>query len=121
MRRVSLAPILFVLVSVVRADNTSLGTGFVFSQNGYVLTNFHVIKGCQTTSIKIGDAMVSGRVVASDARNDLAVLKIDRTSAFLVFREDRIKLGESIIVAGFPLQGVVASSLNLTTGTVSAL
>jgi hypothetical protein len=61
--------------------------------------------------------------VRADKQNDIALVRIgDESIPPLLFRDDRrIRLGESIFALGFPLQGVTASSLNLTTGTVSAL
>jgi hypothetical protein len=61
-------------------------------------------------------------VAFSDAKNDVAILKSEPGTSFLSFRDDqRLRLGESIIAAGYPLADVMASSLNVTTGSVSAL
>lgn len=99
-----------------------LGSGFVFSPNGHVLTNLHVVKGCQAVSVRLNGIQVPAQVLTTDVRNDLAVLKIEQSSAFLSFREDqRLKLGENVVAVGYPLQGVLSSSMNLTTGTLSSL
>jgi len=105
-----------------RTENTVTGSGFFISTEGYLLSNLHVVTGCRTVSIKVSGVAASGRVLFSDAKNDLAVLKVDHPPAFLVFRQDqRLRLGENVIAVGYPLAGVVASSMNLTTGTISAL
>jgi S1-C subfamily serine protease len=106
-----------------QAQNAMSGTGFFFSSDGYLLTNLHVVTGCQTASFKIRGIAASAPVLFSDSTDDLAVLKLEgHQTPLLAFREDqRLKLGENIIALGFPLTGVVASSLNLTTGTISAL
>jgi S1-C subfamily serine protease len=110
------------LAPVCRAQNTVTGSGFFFSSDGYLLTNLHVVTGCQTAGVNIRGLAVSAQVLSSDAKNDLALLKTERSPAFLQFRDDqRLKLGESIVAVGYPLAGVIASSMNLTTGTISAL
>jgi S1-C subfamily serine protease len=78
--------LLLIAPSLLAADDTALGTGFAISQNGYVLTSFHVVKACRTVAVRIGDGTVAPRVVASDARNDVALLKMDSVRAFLTFR-----------------------------------
>ncbi len=61
--------------------------------------------------------------LASDAPNDLALLTTSRkSSTSATFREGRgIRPGDTVVVAGFPLQGLLTSDLSITTGTVSAL
>lgn len=103
------------------------GTGFVVSSDGsmqtYVLTNNHVAGACQFVRVKLGDNIYSAVLVAADKQNDLALLKFDGTATgILSFRTgSRVRLGEEIIAIGFPLQGIMSSSINLTTGTVSSL
>src|SRR5580700_11109912 len=51
------------------------GSGFVIQQNGYILTNYHVIKDATRISVTVpGREAISARVVASDQENDLAIL-----------------------------------------------
>jgi S1-C subfamily serine protease len=114
--------VLFTLAPFGQAQNTVTGSGFFLSSDGYLLTNLHVVSGCRTASFKIGGIAASAPVLFSDAKDDLAVLKYEHPPAFLAFRDDqRLKLGENVAVMGYPLAGVVASSLNMTTGTISAL
>ena len=97
----------------------SSGSGFFVNANGHVLTNHHVVEGCR----KIKVNAKSARVVASDKTADLALLKSDTKSrAYPKFRMGRgVRLGEDVVVAGFPLRGLLGSGLNVTKGTVSAL
>ena len=112
----------FALASFVQAQNTVTGSGFFFSPDGYLLTNLHVVAGCPTASFKIRGLAASATVVFSDTKIDLAVLKFEHPPAFLAFRDDqRLKLGENVIRHQVTLAGVVTSSMNLTTGTISAL
>ena len=105
------------------AAPTSTGTGFVVSRQGHILTNYHVIDNCGTVRATTDGHKKELIVVGTDAGNDLAVLKLPvPLSTVAHFREGRnIRPGDSVIVVGFPLHGLLASEANVTTGTVSAL
>jgi len=107
-------------VPAQQAEGLQTGSGFFFTADGYLLTNLHVVQGCQTSSLRTEGAWASAKILFSDAKNDSALLRSEHPTAFLVFRDDqRLKLGEGVLAAGYPLAGVVASSMNLTTGTVN--
>jgi TPR repeat protein len=103
------------------ARRTGSGSGFVVDASGNILTNYHVVRGCGEVRIPAYGAVA--RVAAFDERNDLALLDSEITAEALpVFRAgSNVRLGESIIVAGFPLGEVLSGGLNVTTGSVSAL
>ena len=99
------------------------GTGFIVSRQGHLLTNHHVIDGCQSVRATVAGHKQPITVVGTDAENDLAVLQLPAPSPSVArFREGRtIRPGDSVVVVGFPLPGLLASEANVTTGTVSAL
>ena len=100
------------------------GTGFFVSESGHILTNNHVIEGCTRTTIQVrGQTATEAVVLASNVDADLALLRIDgRPPAVAPFRAARdVRLGEEIVVYGFPLPGDLSSQGNLTIGIVSAL
>ena len=99
------------------------GTGFVVNRQGHVLTNHHVVRGCTTIRAAIDGLKKPATVIASDAKNDLAVIKLPTPSLNVArFREGRnIKAGDGVVAVGFPLHGLLASEANVATGTVSAL
>ncbi len=100
------------------------GTGFMVSSSGAVLTNNHVVTQCSEIRARHGTTALGVlSLVAADAQNDLALLKLPtRFPDAAVFREERgVRQGDSIIVYGFPLAGGLSSGGNLTTGTISAL
>jgi hypothetical protein len=101
----------------------STGSGFVVSAAGHLLTNQHVVDSCARLTVQATGGRRPATVVRADTRNDLALLKMqDKAAAQAHFREGRgIRSGDSVVVLGYPLSGLLASEANVTTGTVSAL
>lgn len=99
------------------------GTGFIVDTAGAVVTNYHVVQSCGVVSFLSGTSSVDAKVVASDPVNDLALLKLSTgTKAAAVFQEpEKLRAGDDVIVFGYPLLGQLASTGNLTRGSVTAL
>jgi len=100
------------------------GTGFFVNGDGYLLTNAHVVEGCKDALVRQGHSGVQpATIVAREVTNDLAILKIDeKPEAFGTFRgAPQIRLGDSIVVFGYPLAGMLSSTGNLSTGLISSL
>ncbi len=102
----------------VRTDK-SIGTGFIISPDGYVVTNYHVIRDSKiirTTTFdnKNHEAFFIG----GDELTDLAILKMDGNFDYLNFADsDAIQIGEKVIAIGNPL----GLSFTVTEGIVSAV
>ena len=109
--------------SLTAAEVIASGTGFAVSPGGHILTNAHVVSGCSKVTARIGGVELQAQVVSIDTQNDLALLKISGAfSTVLPLREGaRVQLREPVVAFGYPLPGVVSSSLNMTTGNISAL
>src|SRR6516165_11093544 len=100
----------------------SAGSGFFVSHDGDLITDNHVIEGCRELRIVRDDKSNIAHVVATDAGADLAVLRVPGTAGDIAsFRMDLEKPGEAVVVAGYPLQGLLTSKASVTTGIVSAL
>lgn len=100
------------------------GSGFVVNNAGWVLTNYHVVADAISVRVIGADAMQHGAtIVASDQRNDLALLRTDTGlgSAAVFRRAPAVRVGEDAIAMGFPLPGLLASDVKVSTGSVSAL
>ena len=95
------------------------GSSFAVSLTGHLLTNRHVVAGC--TELSAGGNKT--KIVAEDPSNDLALLQLDQSlNTIASFREGRGgRIGEKVVVAGFPLRDVLGSGLNVTFGNVSSL
>lgn len=103
--------------------NTGSGTAFVVSNSGHLLTNYHVISGCTSLAFKLtGETAIEATVVSTNERSDLALLRANISTSAAVFQsQSRPRLGDEIVVYGFPLLGALSSQGNLTSGVVSAL
>ena len=100
------------------------GTGFFVNGDGYLLTNAHVVEGCKDAMVRQGHSDVQpATIVAREVTNDLAILKVaEKSPVFGKFRgAPQIRLGDSIVVFGYPLAGMLSSTGNLTTGLISSL
>jgi uncharacterized protein len=97
------------------------GSGVVVSKAGDVVTNEHVINGCERIRLQPGGAVA--QLVAKDARNDLALLRVAGLAApAAALRPGRsLRLGDEIVAIGYPLKGVLSSGAVVTTGVVNAL
>jgi S1-C subfamily serine protease len=107
-----------------KKKGSGTGTGFFVSQAGHVLSNHHVIGDCARLHARLPDGTRHpASLIASDARNDLAVAKLPVSAPAVAAFADSSNLrpGDSIVVFGFPISYALASTGNLTTGTVSAL
>jgi serine protease Do len=84
---------------------TSLGSGVIVDTSGYILTNYHVIKGADEIKVKLYDKRVfDGTVIGFDAKTDIAVVKIkaDGLRAIKWGDSDKLKVGETVIAIGNP-------------------
>jgi putative serine protease PepD len=101
----------------------SVGTGVIISSDGDVLTNAHVVEGATTVQVRLMNETEprSGRVLAADAENDLALVKIDVTglTAAVFADPETTKLGDPVIAIGYALN--LDGGPSVTLGIVSAL
>ncbi|HMM66952.1 MAG TPA: trypsin-like peptidase domain-containing protein [Dokdonella sp.] len=102
-----------------KKQEQSLGSGVVFSADGYVLTNNHVINGADDIQVLLFDGRVAqARVIGADADTDLAVLKIDAANlpTIAVANRGDVNVGDVVLAIGNPF-GV---GKTVTMGIVSA-
>jgi len=105
-------------VVVIYNPKNSLGTGFFVAPH-YVLTNYHVIDGAKFFEMKMYNGLETfGKIVKSDVRLDLALLKVEAKGEPVKFcTKKRITLGEDVVAIGHP-KGL---EFSITRGVVSAL
>ena len=98
---------------------SGLGSGVIVDKDGYILTNNHVIKEADEIKVKLSDKReFKGKVIGTDPKTDLAVIKID-SNHLPVIRlgdSDKLKVGETVIAVGNPF----GLNQTVTSGIVSA-
>ena len=104
---------------------SSSGTGFVVERRaGYVLTNKHVVRSCRQVKVRVdGGKSRVATIQALDPDDDLALLRVSLPAGpSAAFRDDpAIRPGDDVVAVGFPLAGLLADQVNVSTGTVNAL
>lgn len=102
-----------------KMEITATGTGWYVAPGGYLVTNAHVVEDCKMVTLKSGAEL---QILNMQPDEDLALLKGVTEVAPLVLRDGRsARLAEDVLIAGYPLGGILSSGINVTVGTVSAL
>ena len=102
------------------SETASSGSGFIISEDGYVVSNYHVIQGASKLTVITADSKkYDAKVIGYDAANDLSVLKIEATGLPYVNlgSSDALAVGDMVAAIGNPL-GELTSTL--TVGYISA-
>ncbi|WP_274434077.1 S1C family serine protease [Alicyclobacillus sp. ALC3] len=90
------------------ARSVNIGTGFIFDDRGYILTNEHVVHGASQVMMRIYGRKrpVQARIVGTDYVHDIAVLRAEAAvpkAKLAVARADRVRVGEWVVAIGSPL------------------
>ncbi len=97
------------------------GSGFILTQDGYILTNYHVVENSNSITVTTYDGTAyDAQLIGYDESNDIAVLKVDATdlTPVVLGDSDTLNVGDTVVAIGNPLGELTFS---LTTGAVSAL
>ena len=100
-------------------EGRSLGSGFIISKDGYVLTNNHVVEGAETVIVRLNDRReFIAEIVGTDPRSDVALLKLDATDLPVakIASSDEVKRGQWVVAIGSPF----GFDYSVTAGIVSA-
>ena len=101
-----------------------IGSGFIINEEGYILTNYHVVKGAQEISVTLSnDVTTTAQVVNYDENQDVAMIKITDESVKIpatveLGDSDSLQPGEEVIAIGTPLSTELSSTV--TKGIISA-
>ena len=101
-----------------------IGSGFIINQEGYILTNYHVVKGAQEISVTLSnDVTTTAQIVNYDENQDVAMIKITDESVEIpatveLGDSDSLQPGEEVIAIGTPLSTELSSTV--TKGIISA-
>ncbi len=95
------------------------GSGFIFAQNGYILTNNHVVEDAEKITVRLADKReYEAKVIGTDPQSDVAVIKIDGNDlpVLPLGNSDALEVGEWVIAIGSPFE----LNQTVTVGVVSA-
>jgi len=119
------APNFMGIPELSRSSAPISGSGFIISNDGYILTNYHVIEIAHSNNLPINVILNDGKsfeaeVIGFEKDNDVAVIKIDTAGLFPVFIGDssKIRVGQAVYAVGNPFGDLVYT---MTDGIVSAL
>ncbi len=98
------------------------GSGFVYDQQGHIVTNFHVIEGANTVEVRFTSGfMAYGTVIGTDLDSDLAIVKVDAPAEELhplpLGDSSQLKVGQTVVAIGNPF----GLNSTMTVGIISAL
>lgn len=103
------------------ASASVAGSGFILTEDGYVVTNNHVVADATSVTVKLYDGQeYEATIVGTDSMNDVALLKIDATGlqCVSVGNSDDLAVGDEVIAIGNPLGEL---TFTMTAGYISAL
>lgn len=109
-------------ISCVSQQSSSTGTGIVMSEDGYVITNYHVVEGAQEIVVLLGESdRYAAELVGGDDTTDLAVLKVEAKNLTPAeFGDtDMLRVGDLVVAIGDPLGTELRGTM--TDGIVSAI
>ncbi|OFI06578.1 serine protease Do-like HtrB [Clostridium acetireducens DSM 10703] len=103
-------------------EDVESGSGIIFDVNGYIVTNNHVIKGADKVTVKLSNGKIlEAKVIGTDPRSDLAVIKVEAKNLPVAKFGDssKVRVGDKAVAIGNPLGEEFAGSV--TSGIISAL
>ena len=103
-------------------EENVVGSGIIISEEGYIVTNFHVVQGNKEIKVELEQGLTfSARLIGFDQRSDLAVLKIDpavELTPIEISDSENVRIGDNVIAIGnaFGLGKTVTSGIISATG-----
>jgi TPR repeat protein len=108
--------------SIVQTRPESSGTGFFITEDGYLITNEHVVGNAAQVRLVTQTGILSAKVVKEDAANDLVLLKAEgRFTALPVASSRSVNMGSTVATVGFPNIGLQGFAPKLAKGEIAAL
>jgi len=110
-----------VAIQTLTQQGGGLGSGFVYDNQGHIITNYHVIEGAEQLEVDFpGGLKLRGNIIGTDLDSDLAVIKVDASAEDLypltLGDSDQLKVGQTVVAIGNPY----GLSGTMTVGIISA-
>jgi len=103
------------------------GTGFLFSSSNFVITNYHLVKGSKSITIKLLHGQdIKAEVVANDKSNDIAFLKLDsipdmNIGKIVLGDSSKVRVGDKVFTVGYPLSNILGDRPKYSEGVINAI
>lgn len=97
----------------------SIGSGVIFSEDGYVVTNYHVIQSSENIIAKVGDSEMAASIIGFDQNSDIAILKLESSSLLQpisIGSSENLQIGDEVLAIGNPY-GI---GISVSSGIISA-
>jgi S1-C subfamily serine protease len=117
----------YIRIKPLEEISNSTGSGFIVSNNGYIITNYHVVKGANKITVKgingNNEKAYTATLKNYDEVNDIALLKIQDGNYNVNFNiiKSTKEVGENVFVLGYPMISLMGSEIKLTNGIISSL
>ena len=109
-------------MAIIQTRPESSGSGFFITQDGFLVTNEHVVKDAVQIRLLASAGLIAAKVVKLDAANDLALLKAEgKFQALPVAASRVVKLGSTVATVGFPNIGLQGFAPKLARGEIASL
>jgi hypothetical protein len=123
-RRCSLLAAVFILLARISFADVASGSGFIIQADGFILTNYHVIRGSSVIAVVVpGRQPVKAEVVGTDSYRDLALLKVPMTDlpTLPIGSSQSVEVLDPVTVLGYPLTNLLGADVSASDGKVNAL
>ena len=94
-----------------------------FSNDGHMITNYHVIRNAKSVKVSIEDKEIDAEVISQDKANDIAIIKVDTPvkNSIPIIKSNKTDVGEEVFTLGYPLVDVQGKELKATFGRVNSM
>lgn len=106
---------------------SSIATGFLFGSSGFIVTNYHVVRGAKSIAIKYQNGeRTSAEVISKDSKNDIAFLKPNHLPNLKMINLSlgnslTVRLGDKVFTLGYPIATVLGDNIKYSEGVISGL
>ena len=108
--------------SIPSENPTAIGTGFFITDDGYLISNNHVVKGAVKVRLLTSAGTIDAKVVQTDAANDIALLKVEgRFAPLPIAASKMVGLGDTVFTLGFPDPTLQGFAPKLAKGEIASL
>jgi len=108
-------------IAKVEGKIAAHGSGFSILENGYFITNHHVIKGCDSIGVRYNHLYGKASLINFDENLDIALLKVEApTPYYAKFNSDQYTAGEEVFVAGYPIPSIFGTEMSIRKGSITS-